>query len=717
MEYGSVCAEIGDCQVTYTIGIDIGGTCTDCVVISPQGDLILGKAFSTPPDFSVGIMDSLKDAAMQMGSTSADLLSRTALFLHSTSVAENALVDGTVAPAGMLMTNGFEEALSAMRGGYGRWAGLSEAERRDPITTNKPAPIVPLTHVYPLRERTDVHGEVLRHVDDADVEQALARFRELGVQAVGVCLLWAPRNPENERRVASILRNLAPDLFITASHEICSTLGEYERASTVALNAQLGPVVEGYARHLEENLRSSGFAGDILMMQTYGGLAPLEAAVARPVGMIESGPVSGVIGARNVGRMVGYDNVIAADMGGTTFKVGLVRDGVIDAQRDSMVLRYHYALPKLDITSLGLAGGSIISIDSRTGTPSIGPNSAGSYPGPVCYAHGGADPTVTDVDAILGYLHEDYFLGGRSKLNIDAARDVFGERVAGPLGLEVEDAAAQIYGLANNMMYDLLHKVTVERGIDPRRFVLCSFGGTAGMHVASYARKLGVAAVIVPRSASVHSAFGLATSDLVFEHERTAPQSLPVDLGQVNSILTELAGNVRAQLSSGSSGPLDVRLEYLVDMRYSRQVHILSAPLHVESGILDSNGVAKTLDDFEDLYRNRYGPGSGHRGAGVEMVTFRVRGVTQLDQTEVAQEELQGPNPAPAFVESRRVWTGDRGGFQTAPGYDLESLRPGNEVEGPALIWSPITTVVLHDADRAKVDGYGNLVISFGGSQ
>ncbi len=411
----------------YVVGIDIGGTCTDCVVVDEHGRVTLAKAFSTPPDFSDGILEAVEIAAQGIGTSREGLLRETRLFLHSTTVAENAVVDGTLAKAGVITNRGFEDNLFAMRGGYGRWSGLTEEEKRNPIETDKLPPIVPRGLVAGIRERTDGRGTVHVAADDAQIEQATRQLLDEGVEAVGVSMLWSFVNSTTERQIAEVVRRVRPDLFLTLSHEIAPVVGEYERTSTVALNAGLGPVVGRYLENLRRRLEEAGFGGTLLVAQAYGGLLPFDEAAERPVGMIESGPVSGLVGSQSLGELIGFRNIIAADMGGTTFKVGVVREGLIEYQRESMVLRYHYALPKMDVVSLGLAGGSVVSVDPRTGTPRIGPRSAGSYPGPVCYGHGGEEPTITDVDAILGYLNPDYFLGGRVELDIDKARRVFEE--------------------------------------------------------------------------------------------------------------------------------------------------------------------------------------------------------------------------------------------------------------------------------------------------
>jgi N-methylhydantoinase A len=397
-------------------------------------------------------------------------------------------------------------------------------------------------------------------------------------------------------------------------------------------------------------------------------------------------------------------------MGGTTFKVGTVREGLIEYQRESMVLRYHYALPKMDVVSLGLAGGSIISVDARTGTPRIGPRSAGSYPGPICYAHGGEEPTITDIDAILGYLNPDYFLGGSVGLDIEKARALFETKVAEPLGMGVIEAAASMYKLANSLFHDLLHKTTVQRGLDPRRFALFSFGGTAGMHVGAYGEELGVSAIVIPHSASVHGAFGLVTSDVAHEDQITHPLRAPFDVEAAASIFAELEARIVAQLDAEGFAPGDMRLQRAVDMRYRRQVHIVTVP--VASGEVTARVLEETVDLFERLYEEKYGPQSAYREAGIELVSFRVRGAGSVGRHDFAAEELGDADASAALVARVEAWVDRAGAMQEVPGYDFERLRPGNVVEGPAVVWSSITTLVVPAGHRARVDAYRSLVVT-----
>ena len=563
----------------FVVGVDIGGTCTDCVVVDEAGRLTVAKAFSTPADFSKGILDALAVAAGTLGITVGALLGDTRLFLHSTTVAENAIVDGTLCKAGLLVTRGFESILYMTRGGYGRWSGLSEEETKNVIDTDKPPTLIPLPMIKGIAERTDVEGDVLVKPDEAEIERALRALVDAGAEAIGVCFLWGFRNPQNENLVKRIAQRLFPNLFLTMSSELAPTEGEYERTSTVALNVVLGPIVARYLANLRTRLTESGFSGTVLVMQAHGGLLRAEDAPARAVGMIESGPIGGLVGSKVLGNRLGIPNILATDMGGTTFKAGVIREGRIDYEREPRVYRYHYSLNKMDMVSIGLAGGSIISVDPSTGLPKIGPRSAGSDPGPVCYGFGGQEPTITDVDLLLGYLDPRFFLGGRSGLNRELALKVFEAKVADPLGMDPIEAAGSVYRLANSMMYDLLHKQTVEKGLDPRDYALFVSGGTAGMHMPAIAPELGVRMIVIPHSASVHGAFGLVSSDVVYTDVTALTLRAPVEASQINQIFAALTERVIERLMLAGFKREDIETERAVNMRYRHQVHVIPTPV------------------------------------------------------------------------------------------------------------------------------------------
>jgi N-methylhydantoinase A len=369
----------------------------------------------------------------------------------------------------------------------------------------------------------------------------------------------------------------------------------------------------------------------------------------------------------------------------------------------------------MDIVSLGLAGGSIISVDERSGTPAIGPRSAGADPGPVVYQHGGTEPTVVDVDAILGFFNPDFFFSGREELNVDAARRAFEEKVAKPLGMDVMEGAQAIYRLANGLFHDLLHKTTVQRGLDPRDFTLFSFGGTAGMHVASYAEELGVPRIVIPYSASVHGAFGLITSDIAHEDQVTQPMTHPADAGEVAAIYEDLERRMVAQLAEEGFTGDGIRLQRAADMRYRRQVHILTVPVESD-GPADEATLEGAVERFEDLYKEKYGEESAYREAGIELVSFRLRGEGMVRKPELRHADGDGGDASAAIVKRVEAWVPLAEEMREVDGYDFERLRPGASFAGPAIVWTPITTVVVGDGQRVAVDEYKNLVIETSGA-
>lgn len=696
----------------YIFGVDTGGTCTDCVVIDEMGRLTVSKVLSTPSDFTEGVMNAIQVAAEKLGVGLSTFLGSTRLFLHSTTVAENAVVDGTLAKAGLLANRGFEEILFMTRGAHGRTAGLSKEEKKNPTRTDKPQPLIPTFMIKGIKERIDYKGQVMVIPDEAEIERAIEELLGNGTEAIGVCFLWSFQNPDNESKVKRLVQKLHPELFFSASNEIAPTLGEYERTSTVALNICLGPLVSRYLTKLENTLKENGFRGIMLVMQAYGGLLTSESASTRPVGMVESGPVSGLVGSKAMGHVLGYNNIIAVDMGGTTFKAGAIREGLIEYQREQTVLRYHYVLPKMDIVSIGLAGGSIVSVDPRTNVPRIGPKSAGAYPGPVCYGFGSDNPTITDIDLLLGYLNPKYFLEGRAELDSERARQVFKSKIADRLGMGVLEAASSLYRLANSLIYDMLHKTTVEKGLDPRGYVLFSYGGTAGMHLGPVAQELGVKKVIVPYTASVQGAYGLISADVVHEEQITHPLRVPAAVDEVNHVFEMLEDKTMEQLRTEGFKDEEMMVHLALDMRYRRQIHLVTIPIRAKVPVT-ANDLEQTYDDYEKMYEERYGKGSAYREAGMEIVSFRARACGALRKPKLTVEHFAGPNPEAAFVEYREAYFSAVLCTKNAKCYDFEKMLPGYEVRGPSIIWTPITTIVINPGQKAAIDQYRNIVLTW----
>lgn len=699
--------------VSYLVATDVGGTCTDTIVFGTDGAIHIGKALSTPPDFANGVLNSIESAAGPMGLTLGELLSRTHLFIHGSTVVDNTVLTRDGARTGLITTRGFEDTLHVTRGAYGRWAGLTEDRVKHPVKTDRAEPLAARDSVVGVAERVDCEGEVVLPMDEEALEAAIRFLAEVkGVEAIAVSLLWSFLNPDHERRVREAVARVAPDAYVTLSSDIAPVPGEYERTSTAVINAYAGRITHDYLTSLQSLLAERGYSGATMVMQGYGGLLPAEEAADRAVGMIECGPAAGVIGAKFLGDAMGDANVIAADMGGTTFKVGVIQDGALEYAREPMVDRFHYVAPKIEVVSIGAGGGSIVTVDPATKIPLVGPRSAGARPGPVCYGHGGTEPTLTDVMLLIGYMDPGQFLGGSITLDRDGAERAFREQVAEPLGLSVEEAAVGIYRIASAQITDLIREITVERGLDPRDFVLHSFGGSCGMLAAAFGEELSVRRVVIPYTASVNCAFGLVSADIA--HEYAATQTLPADTDPetVNALFAPMEERARKQLAAEGVEGDRVRMEWSVDLRYSRQVHEVTTPVAADTP-LDAAGLARLIDDFEALYERKYGKGSAYREAGIEMTMFRLTARGIMPRPSLPEETEGAAAPDAALMGARRIFDATKGDFAEGRIYDFDKLSPGNEMAGPAVIHTPITTIALHSGHLAKMDRWRNIVVSY----
>jgi N-methylhydantoinase A len=695
----------------YVVATDVGGTCTDTIVVAPDGGVHIGKALSTPPDFADGVIASMRVAAGAIGIGLDDLLAATELFIHGSTVVDNTVLTRAGSPTGLIATEGFEDTLLVTRGAYGRWAGLTEDRIKHPVKTDRAPALVEPRSIVGLPERVDVDGDVVRPLDPAAAERAvrfLVEDRKVG--AVAVSLLWSFANPAHERAVRDIVRRIAPDVFVSISSDIAPVPGEYERTSTAVINAYAGSITRDYLTSLERLLKLHGYAGQTMVMQGYGGLLPASEAAERAVGMIECGPAAGVIGTRFLSGLMGDRDVIAADMGGTTFKVGVIQDGEIEHAREPMVDRFHYIAPKIEVVSIGAGGGSIVSLDPRTGIPRVGPQSAGARPGPVCYGQGGAEPTLTDVMLLIGYMDESHFLGGSITLDREAARRVFAEKIADPLGVGVEEAAIGIYRIAAAQITDLIRQITVERGLDPRDFVLHAFGGSCGMLAGAFGEELAVKRVVIPYTASVNCAFGLVSADVTHELATTTTLPASTDSGEINRIYAAMEEKALASLRREGFADSAIGFEWSADLRYLRQVHEVTTPVRADRP-LDAAGLARLVNDFEALYERKFGKGSAYREAGIEMTTFRLTARGSMPRPTLPAEAEGPADPSGARIGERPIFVEAQG--RLAPGaiYDFERLRPGMRLPGPAVIHTPITTIAVQEGQTARMDRWKNIVL------
>jgi N-methylhydantoinase A len=673
----------------------------------------IGKALSTPPEFAQGVIDSIRSALPTLGLTLEDLLQQTQLFIHGSTVAENTILTGGGSRTGLITTAGFEDTLLVTRGAYGRWAGLTEDEIKHPIMTDRAPPLVPFERIRGVTERIDYKGAVIADLDEPAAERAVRYLvGEKKVEAIAVSLLWAIRNPRHERGVQEIIKRLAPHAFVSLSSDTSTAPGEYERTSTTVINAYTGQIVRNYLLGLQKVLFEAGYDGPVMVMQGYGGLLPAEEAAEHAVGMIESGPAAGAIAASFVGELMGDCNVIAADMGGTTFKVSVVQNGRLEYAREPMVGRYHYVAPKIEVFSISVAGGSIVSLDERTNVPMVGPRSAGARPGPVCYGLGGQQVTLTDVLLLIGYLDPNTFLGGTVALDCVAARRVFAAQIAEALRMSVEDAAFGIYQIAAAQIFDLIHKITVERGLDPRDFVLHAFGGTCGILAGTFAPELKVKRVVIPYTASVNCSLGLVAADIVHEYSVSKTVPIPAPAEVVNKLYGPMVEKALSQLKLEGFSEKQIRLQWSVDLRYGRQVHEVTTHVRAETP-LDETGMQRLIDDFEQLYEQKFGRGSAYREAQMEMTAFRLTARGLMPRPQIERSALAGSSSKHAKIGERDVLVVARKGLGRAAIYDFLKLRPGNVIEGPAVIQTPITTIAVGDRQTAQLDGFRNIIVEF----
>lgn len=688
----------------YTLSVDIGGTFTDVVAFDEAtGRTAVGKALTTPADLRKGVFAGLENAAIELGLPLATILGEAKRFVHATTQSSNAIFAFTGAKTAVITTRGFGDTLTIMRA-TGRVAGLSVFERHHYRMTQKPRMLADERDIFEVSERTDYAGRPVIPLDEAAIRRLAAEFRSKGYAAVAVSFLFSHKNASHEKRVREILKQEAPELYVSLSSEVAPVLGEYERSATALFNAYVGPVIEGYLDELVGSLGSAGLKSQALIVQANGGLTTPAQTI--PIFTVESGPAAGVVGSAHLARQLGIDDVIATDVGGTTFKVAIIEGGQWAYAKETVLNQYQLRLPMVDVVSIGAGGGSIAWIDN--GRLRVGPKSASADPGPACYGLGGTEPTVTDADVVLGYISTDRFLGGRMALSHDAAYEAVKTRIADPLfDGDVTAAAAGIRRVVDAQMADLIRKTTLQRGYDPRRFAMMAYGGSGPVHAASYGGDLGVTEIIIPLQAPVHSAYGAALSDVRFSLRYSDPMNLPVPAEKLEAVYTPMEAQGDKQLASADVAKKSRRFERWAEARYRRQVHTVRIP--VPAAIRTDGDVAKIAQTFEAEYERLFGPGSGLKDAGVEIVDYGVDAVGLVEKPKPAQ-------PAAAAIGKPRL---RRAAYCTltnrvldTPVWDATALPPGASVAGPAVIEHPSTTIVLHSGQTARVDDFGNTRIT-----
>ena len=701
----------------YRIGVDVGGTFTDLVAVDDGGRITVAKSASTPRDQSIGVLDGLELLAGSLGIDRAALLASTDRIVHGTTVATNALLERKGARLGLLTTEGHRDVLE-MREGL--------KDDRYALRQPAPEPLVPRHLRLPVRERIRADGSTATPLRQTSLRAAIRTLAAEEVEAVAVCYLHAYRSSEHERITAEALARALPGAYVSLSSQVFPQIKEYERVCTTVVNAYVGPVLERYLHRLAERLAEAGYSGPMLIMQSHGGLATVADAVRLAAGGVLSGPAGGVAAARHASRVLGHGNLIAFDMGGTSTDMSLIVEGEAAVSTDRRVAGHRIALHSLDIASIGAGGGSIARVDAG-GVLHVGPASAGADPGPACYGRGGAAPAVTDANLVLGFLDPARFLGGRQRLDVEAAAGAV-DTVAARLDIGRMAAAEGIHRIVNTRMAEGIRLVSVRRGVDPRRFALLSFGGAAGVHVTAVARALDLSRVVVPRLAPVFSAWGMLASDLRYEIVRThigdaggdrwrdrsaisrsetagAPSQRAdgqetglshanaLDAGRLEALYREMEAQGRARLAEAAfEGEIHCRRS--ADMRYGEQIFEVEVPLDD----VDWSGpdpIAAIADAFHRRHEALYT--YSLRDQEAVLVNARLAVVGRLPAAPAEPALAQGPPASPGAT--RRVHLG---GWRELPVYELDTLAPAQRIDGPAIVESATTTVLLRAGDTAR---------------
>ena len=695
--------------MSYLVGIDIGGTFTDCAIVDRAGKLLTTKVPSTPQDFGRGMMDALGAGAKALG-VPLERFCRDIRFLsHGTTVGTNTIIQKKGARVGLITTRGHEDAIHIMRGSRG-YNGRNIRKVVHFPETSKPAPIVPKRLIRGVSERVDCFGEVIVKLNETEAEAAIRDLVAQGVDAIAICFLWSFRNPVHEQRVKQMVQAISRDLFVTCSVDIAPKWGEYERVTATALNAYLGPVMAGYLHKLDSSLKNLGYRHGLQMTQCGGGTVPVARAGEAPLLTLDSGPVSGVTASSFLGAAMGEKNVITTDMGGTSFDVSIIHGGKPAYSFVSNTDQYEYFLPKVDLQAIGAGGGSLVRVHPETRTMTVGPDSAGAFPGPVCYSRGGTIPTVTDAQLVLGYLDPDNFAGGRMKLDRDAAAQAI-ESLGKPLGMSAQECAAGICRIVELQMADVIRKVTVEKGFDPRDFVLFAFGGAGPAHAGVFAAELGVKKIVVPqrKAASTWCAFGAAAADVLHIFEHTEIMATPVASARVNKNLEALERQAQALMKGEGIAASRQRFEFSLDVRHKGQINEVELLLPWER--LPANYEAPLRKLFVNRYEKLYGRGSALAGAQLEIVVCRLRARALTPRPKLIKSKTVSRQiPRDAVRKPRSIyWSG----VKKTPVYDGEKLLAGNTIKGPAIVETSDTAVVVHPGRTLRVDALGNFEITF----
>lgn len=680
-------------ETRIRIGVDVGGTFTDVAAIDGNGHLFYLKTPSTPKDQSIGVVIGLHEM-FQATSSTPEAVNR---LIHGATVATNALLERKGANVALLTTKGFRDILHIGR--------QTRSDLYD-LKASRPVPLVARRNRYEVSERTRHTGKIEKGIDEKEIQSIVERLVETDIDSIAICYLHSYINPENEQITAQIIQSLLPDIPISVSSQILPEFREYERMSTTVLNAYVQPVMAGYLNNLRNRVLESCVKAPIQVMQSNGGTMSVGMAADRSVHTLLSGPAGGVLSASHCASLKGYANCITADVGGTSFDVSTIINGDPSIYSEGTVEGYPLRIPHIDIHTIGAGGGSIAWID-KGGALRVGPHSAGAVPGPVCYGLGGTQPSVTDAHAVLGRLPLEGLLGGALKLDFEKARKAINHKISDHIGVSVERAAEGILRVVNSAMTRAIGVMTIERGLDPRRFILIAFGGAGPLHAIDLARQLKMSRILIPVAPGNFSAFGLLVAPVRYDSVQTYQVLCEkINFEMLNRFYRGLEKEVFRQLDEEGFSYEKSSFFRQADLRYYGQAYELS--VDVPGSEISEDIWRGVVESYHQSHRKNYGFA---KNDPVELVNLRVSGVAEFEPVELPKYHLTGPPTKK--IEPRSVQKAFfEGKFIDTPVYDRNELRPGDELVGPAIIQENGSTTVLYERDTALIDQFLNIEIS-----
>lgn len=711
----------------YLIYMDTGGTFSDAIIIRRDGSFVTGKASTTPANLADCFFNCIEAATRELGKPLREVMSKSDLLGFGTTAGTNALLTRVGGPRlGLITTKGFEDTTIIMRA-VARSAGLGLVEAMHVAGTDKPEPIVPRKLIKGVTERVDSLGKVVIPLYEHEVRQAVAELLQEGVEGIAVCFLWSFLNEVHERRAKEIIAEMAPDTPVSIAVEVSRLMREYPRYNSTIINLFIGRPVRELFQRVKVRLKENGYNKPLLVMQAAGGVSRSE--VVQPITTLHSGPVGGLVGVEFFKNLYGFKNVMGSDVGGTSFDVSVVPEEGPQYVREPIVARFNLANPMLEIISIGAGGGTIAYVDKVTKTLRVGPRSAGADPGPVCYAKGGTEPTVTDADVVMNRIDPGYFLGGKIKLYRDMAYAAIKEKIADPMGMDVYKAAHAICEIIDSHMSDIVASTLRERGYDPESFVLFSFGGAGPTHCAGYSHGIGFKKVIVPPFAATFSAFGASTADVMHRYESSPvivmpniPYSVatqrfhlssldelpPSAVERFNKTYETIEERAFKDMQDEGFKRQEIKIRYIVEARYGGQLDevVFQVPVSRIKTVEDFRAV---LQGFEDEYAKLYSEIAMYPQGGMEIITMVIVASAPTFKPQLKVWDYVGPDSAAALKGRREVYFKDR--FVEAPVCAMERLACGNIVMGPAIIEGVDTTFVVPRDRKITIDQFLNMVM------